>query len=232
MNTTRPENTTRPDIHPGLSVGQLASTLAGASRVFHRHGLDFCCGGQVSLAEACGAGGLDPAAILAEIEAEADNAVDFERWDAKPLPEVIDHVLERFHEPHRQELPRLIAMAEKVEQVHADKDACPHGLAAHLARMRDEMELHMRKEEQVLFPLLRDGHGRAATVPIQVMEQEHRDHGTNLERLRELTNAYTPPAEACGTWRALYIGLAELERDLMQHIHIENNILFPRALRG
>lgn len=224
--------TTQQPIRPAQTVGQLASTLPGASRVFHRHGLDFCCGGHASLGEACAAAGLEVGSVIAEIEDEARRPGSFERWDERPLPELIDHVLERFHEPHRQELPRLLAMARKVEEVHAQKSACPRGLAAHLERMSEELELHMQKEEQVLFPLLRSGRGRMAAMPIQVMEQEHRDHGENLERLRRLTDGYSPPPEACGTWRALYLGLAELERELMEHIHTENNILFPRALRG
>jgi len=224
--------TTREPIHPDRTVGQLASTLPGASRVFHRHGLDFCCGGHVSLGEACASAGLEVGSVMAEIRDEAEKPGSFERWDERPLPEVIDHILERFHEPHRQELPRLLAMARKVEAVHAEKSACPRGLAALLERMGEELELHMQKEEQVLFPLLRSGRGRMAAMPVQVMEREHRDHGQNLERLRSLTSEYTPPAEACGTWNALYLGLAELERELMEHIHTENNILFPRALRG
>lgn len=224
--------TTRQTIQPDQSLGRLASTLSGASRVFHRHGLDFCCGGHVRLGEACAAAGLDAQAVIAEIQDEAQEPGDFERWDGRPLPEVIDHILERYHEPHRQELPRLIAMARKVEDVHAEKSACPRGLAAHLERVAEEMELHMQKEEQVLFPMLRGGRGRMAAIPIQVMEEEHREHGKNLEHLRELTGDYTPPPDACGTWNALYLGLAELERELMEHIHTENNILFPRALRG
>lgn len=223
--------TTPKSIQPTQSVGELASTLPGASRVFHRHGLDFCCGGHVSLAEACTSARLDADSVIAEIQDEASKSEDFERWDTRPLPEVIDHILARFHEPHRQELPRLLAMARKVESVHAQKDSCPHGLAELLERIAEEMELHMQKEEQVLFPLLRSGRGRMAATPIQVMEEEHRDHGKNLERLRELTKDYSPPQEACGTWSALYLGLAELQRDLMEHIHTENNILFPRALR-
>ena len=224
--------TTQPSIQPSQSVGQLASTLSGASRVFHRHGLDFCCGGHVSLAEACTAAGLEADSLIAEIRDEASKPGSFERWDTRPLPEVIDHILAHYHEPHRQELPRLLAMARKVEKVHAEKSSCPHGLAEHLEHIAEEMETHMQKEEQVLFPLLRSGRGSMAATPIQVMEEEHRDHGKNLERLRELTHDYTPPQEACGTWNALYLGLAELQRDLMEHIHTENNILFPRALRG
>lgn len=225
--------TERLSIQPGQTVGQLASTLSGASRVFHRHGLDFCCGGQVSLAAACAKAGLDTDALIAEIQEEAGRADgSFQPWAERPLPELIDHILAHYHEPLRAELPRLLAMARKVEAVHAEKPACPHGLAQHLEHVSEELELHMQKEEQVLFPLLRGGRGPMAAMPIGVMEEEHRDHGKNLERLRELTSGYTPPPEACGTWNALYLGLAELEREVMEHIHTENNILFPRALRG
>lgn len=226
--------TTQHPIRRDQTVAELATTLPGASRVFHRHGLDFCCGGHRSLGEACAAAALDPQALIAELEAEelAGESGAGERWDELPLGLVIDGILRRYHDPHRLELARLVAMARKVEDVHAAKATCPHGLAAHVERMREEMEMHMQKEERVLFPLIKSGRGRMAAMPIQVMEEEHRDHAKNLERLRELTNGYTPPAEACGTWQALYLGLSELERALMEHMHIENNILFPQALRS
>lgn len=227
-----PTDTSRTPLSADRTLGELAASHAGASRVFHRHGLDFCCGGSAPLAEAAAAKGLDVSLLLAELRAETERPGAFESWDQRPLGELVDHVLEHFHEAHRAEVPRLLAMARKVEAVHAEKPTCPRGLAAHLERMSVELEEHMQKEEQILFPMLRAGRGRAAMMPIQVMEQEHRDHGANLERLRALTNDYTPPAEACGTWTALFLGLAELERDLMEHIHLENNVLFPRALRS
>ena len=145
---------------------------------------------------------------------------------------LIDHILTRFHEDHRAEVPRLLAMARKVEEVHGDKPACPTGLAAHLEHMNEELELHMQKEEEVLFPLLRAGRGRMAQMPIHVMEEEHEEHARNLARMRELAHGFVPPDEACNTWRALYLGLEELERDVMEHVHLENNVLFPRALTG
>lgn len=224
--------TAQQPIHLDQTVAELATTRPGASRVFHRHGLDFCCGGHVSLREASAKKGLDVDALIAELEREAKTPGRFERWDERPIPEALDRILEAFHEPHRRELPRLLEMAQKVERVHADKKACPHGLAKHLEEMIGELESHMEKEEQVLFPMLRAGRGRMAAMPIQVMEEEHRDHGRNLERMRVMTDNYTPPAEACNTWRALYLGLAEFESEIMEHIHIENNIVFPRALRG
>ncbi|MCB9896432.1 MAG: iron-sulfur cluster repair protein YtfE [Planctomycetes bacterium] len=214
------------------SLARLASTQAGASRVFHRHGLDYCCHGQATLAESCAAKGLDPAAVLAEIEAESHGAPPVADWASRPLGDLIDHVLTRFHEGHRAELPRLLEMARKVESVHADRPDVPKGLAAHLAHVHQSLLEHMEKEEQVLFPMLRAGRGRMASMPIQMMEMEHDDHGSNLAKLRELGQDYTPPMGACATWRALYLGLDELEAEVMQHIHLENHVLFPRALRG
>lgn len=220
------------EITPRRTLADLAATTAGASRVFHRHRLDYCCGGGVPLEEACTAAGLDAAELVAELERECAGREDFERIDGLDVSALIALILERYHEPHRAEVPRLLEMAEKVEAVHAERATCPSGLAAHLRRMRGELEEHMRKEEQVLFPLLLGGGAHAARMPIKVMEQEHRDHGANLEELVRLTEGFTPPAEACTTWRALYAGLEELRRELMDHIHIENNVLFPKAMQG
>lgn len=221
-----------PPITPLSTLADLATQHAGASRVFHRHGLDFCCHGRISLEAACAEHRLDVGALINELAAEQSRDTNFRAWDQAPLAELIAHLLTRFHDDHRVELPRLLAAAAKVERVHADKPSCPRGLAAHIERMTEELEDHMQKEEQVLFPLIERGHGPMAAMPIQVLEHEHRDHALNLERLRALGHGYEPPPEACNTWRALYLGLAQLERDLMQHIHLENNVLFPRALRS
>lgn len=225
-------NTTDQAIQPSSTLADLAVRYAGASRAFYRRGLDFCCHGQVRLDEACRERGLDAEQLVAEIREAHAAAPSGTLVTEAPLPELIQHILDRFHTPHREEVPRLLAMARKVEQVHAEKPDCPHGLADHLAHMAEELEEHMQKEEQVLFPLLLSGRGRMAGMPISVMEAEHRDHGKNLERLRSLAHDFVAPEEACNTWRALYLGLAELEQELMEHIHLENNALFPRALNG
>lgn len=213
------------------TLAELATTRPGAARVFWSHGLDFCCHGQITLAAACRARGLDPQQLTTELTALVSEP-GFERWDARPLQELIQHLLERYHARHRADLPALLEMASKVERVHADKPAVPRGLALLLARAAEELEQHMQKEEQVLFPLILAGRGRLAGMPIQAMEREHVDHGQNLAALRALAHGYVPPPAACNTWRALYLGLEALEREVMQHIHLENNILFPRALRG
>jgi regulator of cell morphogenesis and NO signaling len=223
---------TRPAITPQSTLADLAATLAGASRVFHRHKLDFCCHGRVSLDEACQKKKLDVGELVREIENEVKVPGDFERWDQRPLADIVEHVVRRFHEAHRAELPRLLEMARKVERVHAEKASCPRGLAAQIERLSDDLGMHMRKEEDILFPLIVGGRGRMAADPIRIMEEEHDDAGKELARIRELAHDYTPPADACGTWTALYLGLNEFERELMEHIHTENNILFPRALRS
>lgn len=216
------------------TLADLATQHAGASRVFLRHGMDFCCGGRRSLADVCARDGLDAETLVQELTQEIGPGGDpsFERWDARPLPDLIEHVVQHFHAAHREEVPQLIALARKVESVHADKPTCPRGLADHLDLMHDELENHMQKEEQILFPMIQAGRGSLATMPVQVLEQEHRDHGRSLARLRQLAGDFVPPAEACTTWKALLLRLEQLEADLMLHIHLENNVLFPRALRS
>lgn len=221
--------TTTHEIDPTQTLADLATRLAGASRVFHRHRLDFCCGGQRSLADACAARGLNPDALVAELAAETVQGSESD-WARRPLRELVDHIVARFHEPLRAELPELVRMARRVEVVHPEKPGCPLGLGDHLARVQEELELHMQKEEQVLFPIIRSGRGAHAGGPVSVMEREHDEHAVALRRIRELTGDMQPPPHACTTWRALYLRLDALERDLMEHIHLENNVLFPRAL--
>ncbi len=218
-------------ITPQHTLADLAAKHAGASRVFYRHGLDFCCHGRISMAEACAKKHLDVEALVREIHAEVKTPGNFARWDERPVAELIEHVLKTYHTAHRAELPRLVAMATRVEAVHGDKPSCPRGLAEHIARLAEELELHMQKEEQMLFPMLQSSRAHMASMPVQMMEEEHNDHALNLARVRALTNDLKLPPDACGTWTALYLGLAEFEQQVMEHIHTENNILFPRALR-
>lgn len=212
------------------SLGQLARRIAGATRVFDDHHFDFCCGGNQSLRSAAQAAGVEVAPIveaLRELEgrAAADGA---NTWDGASPTELVDHILTRYHAVHREQLPELIRLARKVEQVHGERADCPRGLADHLSAMAQELESHMRKEEDVLFPMIARGHGAMAGAPITVMRMEHDEHGVALRRLEELTDHLTPPRAACTTWRALYAGLRSFREDLMAHIHTENNILFER----
>jgi regulator of cell morphogenesis and NO signaling len=139
---------------------------------------------------------------------------------------LIDHILERYHATHRRELPELIALARRVETVHADHASAPRGLAALLTRVEWEMESHMQKEEQGLFPMLREGHG--VPMAMELMRDEHEEHAGRLVELAALTSGHTPPEGACGSWRALCAGTAKLAADLVEHIRLENELLFPR----
>jgi regulator of cell morphogenesis and NO signaling len=219
-------------IQSDSTVGQLAAEHPLATRVFHRHGIDFCCDGGRKLQEACAAQDLDTEMVLEEIRKElSDTTTPEEQWVQVPLEDLIDHILIAYHRPLKEELPRLDSMAQKVLEVHRDKD--PDRLSELVevfAGLKAELELHMAKEEQILFPMIKQGQGPMAGGPVSMMEQEHESAGAALRRLRELTKDYQIPPEACNTWRALWHGLAALEESLHQHIHLENNILFPRAL--
>lgn len=139
---------------------------------------------------------------------------------------LIEHILVRYHAVHRVQLTDLTTLARLIERVHADHPQCPLGLAEHLDVLRQELESHMQKEEQILFPLLQRGLGAQALGPIAVMRREHDDHNHALSQLQQLTHDLSLPGDACGSWRALYTGLATFINDLNQHIHLENNILF------
>jgi len=214
------------------TLGELAAAIPAAARVFHRHGLDFCCGGERSLAQACATEQLDPEAVIQEIETTAASEQEQVRWDRRSLEDLIQHILDRYHAPLKTEIPRLVDLARRVEDAHRDRPDRPAGLADLLEEVRTSVESHLAKEEQVLFPLILAGRGPMAHMPVQVMIKEHEDHGQNLGRIRELTNDLRIPDDACASWRELYRSLAELEFDLMEHINLENNVLFPRALGG
>ncbi|MNM49325.1 Iron-sulfur cluster repair protein YtfE [compost metagenome] len=212
------------------SLGQLACDIPGATRIFHSFNLDFCCGGQKTLREAALGKHLDPVLIAEALFKLQSSGASADDWRDASEAELITHILSRYHDRHRQQLPELIRLARRVEQVHGARSSCPNGLANHLEDMQQELEGHMLKEEQVLFPMLQQGMGRQATPPIRVLRLEHDQHGEALEILLTLTNNIIPPQDACNTWRALYRGLAEFRDDLMQHIHLENNVLFVKAL--
>ena len=212
-------------IDPSQAIGQIAVQLPGATAVFRRLKLDFCCGGHVSLNQAAGDKGLDLQAVVDELSALQRPS---ELPDQGTPTELIEHILARYHEVHRAQLPELIRMARRVEAVHRDNPNTPHGLADALETMEQELLMHMHKEEAVLFPMLRAGGNSFVSQPIAMMRHEHNDHGEALEHLASLTNDITPPMGACNTWRALYTGLAQLREDLINHIHLENNILFPQ----
>ncbi|WP_198376267.1 iron-sulfur cluster repair di-iron protein [Neoroseomonas rubea] len=202
-------------------IGEIAASLPGATAIFRRHKLDFCCGGAARLADAA------PAEALPDIEAELAALAPATDEAPQETDALIDHILTRYHAVHRREVSELARMARRVEAVHRDHPAVPRGLAALLERMAFEMEAHMTKEEQALFPMMRAG-APTLSVPIGIMRDDHDDHGERLRELEALTNGHVPPEGACTTWRALYNGTAKFAADLVEHIHLENNVLFPR----
>ena len=212
------------------TLAELAVTHPDASRIFHRERLDYCCGGKRTLADACQERGLAAATILTEIESLEHDRATSVSWAQRPLADLVPFITNRDHDDLRLELPELIALAEKVEDRHAEKTTVPQGLAAHLKQVQAAVLEHLAKEEQILFPIILAGNGTLAGDPVQVMLHEHHEHARNLQRTRDLAHDFVPPAEACTTWEALYLRLGILEADLMEHIHLENNVLFPRAL--
>lgn len=211
------------------SLGEIARNLPGATRLFRRFGMDFCCGGARSLREEANRKGVKLEDVISSLKTLEKGKSQDKDWGKASTKELIAHILERYHVRHREQLPELIRLAEKVERVHAGHAEAPLGLAAHLAWMLQELEDHMVKEERILFPMLMRGQGSMAGGPISVMEAEHVQHGEALEKMMELAHQLELPEEACNSWRALYLGLGELRDDLMEHIHLENNILFRQS---
>ena len=158
------------------TLADLATAHPSASRVFHRFGLDFCCGGRRPLAEACRERGLDEAEVLEALSRETADQSPAIRWDTAPIPDLVAFIVSRYHDRLREELPQLVTLAAKVESKHAEKPSCPHGLADHLASVHQNVLMHLAKEERILFPLILDGMGHMASGPVRVMEQEHDDH--------------------------------------------------------
>ncbi|MDF2177425.1 iron-sulfur cluster repair protein YtfE [Aliiglaciecola sp. CAU 1673] len=213
------------------SLAELAINVGGATRVFHQYGLDFCCAGQQTLAEALQRRGVDEKAVLTALDNLAQCRQPEPDWSQQPVADLVQHILDRFHDKHRRQMPELIRLAQRVETVHQASPDCPSGLAEHLTLMLDELESHMLKEEQILFPMLING--MYPQGPINVMLEDHLEHGQALEKMVMLAHHFILPEGACNSWRALYAGVQELKEDLMEHIHLENHILFvPRHVKA
>lgn len=223
-------------------VGQMVIDKPGRAHIFQRFQIDYCCGGALPLGKACKVKNVDPQVVLTEI-ANQDSRADTNSepdWTTVTMTELVDNILNQHHSYLRNALPHLGEMAEKVYKVHGENHPELLDILQTFSGICQELDSHMYKEEHILFPAIKrleqGTMPQSATVqmfgPVSVMEAEHAAVGTELEKLRDLTNNYSPPAGACNTYRGLYAGLEELERDLHWHIHKENNILFPRALAG
>ena len=211
------------------TLADTATTLPGATTLFRSEELDFCCGGGILLRDAAAVEPRDLNSLFAKLKSLAAAAAP------TAAPQDTDALITRietcYHQAHRRDLPELSRLARRVEAVHRGVASAPVGLADLLERIAVELESHMQKEEQILFPLMRRGGHPAIEHPISMMMAEHDDHGAHLRALEALTNDFTPPDEACTTWRALYAGARKFADDLVEHIHTENNTLFPRVAR-
>jgi regulator of cell morphogenesis and NO signaling len=231
-------------INSGMTVREVAMELPQSTRLFEKLRIDYCCGGHLPLATACASAGVDVddvMAMLGEVtQSEATGALDFQN---APLPELITHILDTHHVFTKSEMERLQLLTDKVIGAHAAN----HPELLHLnelwQRLCADLKPHMFKEEQILFPYMiamaqaADHKGAApfapfGTVnnPIRMMMREHDTAGEVMRELRTVTSDYEAPADACISYQTLYQALENFERDLHQHIHLENNILFPKAL--
>lgn len=217
------------------TVGEIVAESPTLARVFQAFKIDFCCQGGRTLREACELKGLSAETVIEQLEAGMKSKPESESNPALlPPAELAEHIVATHHAYLRSELPRLDAMAARVAQVHGGHTPSLVDVYETFQEMAAELSGHLMKEEQILFPailaLVRGERALPLDGPIACMLQEHDDAGAALGRLRELTHDFTPPPEACNTYRALFAGLHELEADLHRHIHLENSVLFPAAI--
>jgi regulator of cell morphogenesis and NO signaling len=223
------------------TVGELVVERPSRARVFEKFGIDYCCGGKKPLQQACQERDLDCAAVIGELENEQAEPANAERnWVSASLTDLCDHIEQTHHQYLKQELPRLEFLMAKVASRHGDKRPVLVEVQRVFAELKAEMDAHMMKEERVLFPLCRqldvaeelpEMHCGSVRNPIEVMIREHEHAGDALSQIRSLTDNYMCPADACNTYRTLFDALEQMERDLHVHVHKENNILFPKAIR-
>ncbi len=219
------------------TLAEVVTADPAATRVFEAYALDYCCGGRRRIDEACATAGVDVDAVLAALD-DLGPAPDVD-WASMGPAELVDHLEATHHAYLHTELPRLAALVDKVVGAHGTRHPELLDVAAHYAELRAELVPHLAKEEQVLFPMIReleasetapDFHCGSLQNPISVMLHEHDRAGELLASLRTITDGYEAPADGCASYRALYDGLAELESDTHLHVHKENNLLFPAVL--
>ena len=233
------------NIEPGAEVRAIAVEAPSTIKVFERLGIDYCCGGRKPLQEACKNAGLNITLVITQLMFAQKSVHPFspKDWDHMPLAILCTHIVRQHHQFTHHELERLGQMLQKVAEKHGKMHPELVMIRSMFAELGAEMHLHMQKEEQVLFPYIEaienshnSGKDRpqppfmAIEEPVNRMMLEHVEAGALLHQLRSLSNDFQPPKDACPTFRGVYQGLIEFEADLHLHIHLENNILFPRAL--
>jgi regulator of cell morphogenesis and NO signaling len=227
------------------SIGEIVAGNYRKAEVFKKYGIDFCCGGKKTLAQVCQTNGLDPEQVQIDLNVEDEQTIgssqNYNNWDVTFLA---DYIVNTHHNYIRKTIPIVYEYMDKVVKVHSNKNPEVIEIAELFLSLANELSSHMVKEENVLFPYIKQlisvqrGESRfelpsigKVEAPVKRMEHEHEIVGMLLKQINELTNNYTPPQNACTTFKVLYSILKEFESDLHQHIHLENNILFPKAIK-
>ncbi len=223
-----------------MTLAAVVDAYPQLAREFEQRGLDYCCGGQTTLAEGCVKEGLDPDATAAELSAAAAECSAVAEWTSMTALELVDHLETTHHRYLWHEMPRVSTLVDKIVSVHGGRHPELTEVAACYERVRADLEPHMLKEERMLFPMIRELAGSTVVPsfdcgslrnPISVMLREHDAVGDMFAKLRELTVGHQAPADGCATYVACYAALAEMEADTHLHIHKENNVLFPMVVR-
>lgn len=228
------------------TVRELALEIPEAARIFEKVGIDYCCGGNKSLEEACAVSNLSVDEVIDSLELAEQTARAKQKdrnWQAEPLADLVAHILATHHKYTREEIARLGPLFDKVVSVHGKNHPELGQIRSVFRGLAQEMTTHMMKEEAVLFPYIvriEEAVTQREPVlpppfgslqnPVAMMMHEHDSAGDALRAMRQATAGYTPPGDACISYKTLYQALADFEKDLHQHVHLENNILFPRAI--
>jgi regulator of cell morphogenesis and NO signaling len=225
------------------TIGQLVKDDYRTAQVFQQHGLDFCCGGRRTIQEACESQDVNAGDILQALNQITSNGTKEDNYDQWSLDFLVDYIINNHHEFTRSKLPEIGRYAKKVAEVHGERHPELNKIYYEFTMLHTEIFNHLDKEERILFPYIKQlveaekkgtkpekpEFGEVAN-PIAMMEEEHDEAGTSMAKIRRLSNNFTPPEDACTTYRLLYENLEGFEKDLHKHVHLENNILFPKAL--
>jgi regulator of cell morphogenesis and NO signaling len=227
-----------------MTIREIALEAPLTTRVFEEFKIDYCCGGRVPFAEACEQAGIDPKILsgrLEQIMAESAGNTEFAEFSSQS--DLVDHIVSKHHVFTRDEIARLTPLADKVCGKHGEHFPELLEIRDNFRKLGDELLFHMQKEEQVLFPYIKElevaaeqnkpvniPHFGTVQNPVRMMMFEHDAAGDILKAMRRLSNDYTTPPDSCPSFKGLYAGLEDLEKDLHRHIHLENNVLFPKAI--
>lgn len=226
------------------TIGEIVAEDYRAASAFRKFGLDFCCGGKRGIIEACAKKGVDPAELQRELEAvlsrRDEGGHHFNSW---PPDLLVEYITSLHHAFVRRKVPEIAAYAKKVSKVHGNSYPVLNEMREVFLKLKEEMLAHLEKEESMLFPYIKslvaveeNGDGkpdwlrRSSAEAVQMLEEEHEEAGRLMARLEELSEGFTPPEDACTTFRIYFQNLEGFRDDLHKHVHLENNILFPKAL--